>query len=45
VVHRGIVLCSYVCCALVIASFALACALLIYGLGLGYLARYSRGVG
>jgi hypothetical protein len=113
VVHRGLVLCSYICCALVIASFAmfardqlsgaskhqvaqiasgtpttpgeapasghhgavrrfidnasnaltspfrgvfqsgsqwakrifaLVCAMLVYGLGLGYLARYSQGV-
>ena len=113
VIHRGLVLCSYICCALVIASFglfardqlsgaskhqaaqiasgtpttpgeapssghhgavrrfidnasnaltspfrgvfqsssqwakrifALVCAILLYGLCLGYLARYSRGV-
>ena len=113
VVHRGLVLCSYICCGLVIASFvlfagdqlsgaskhqvaqiasgtpttpgeapsrghhgavrrfidnasnaltspfrgvfrsssqwakrifALVCAILVYGLGLGYLARYSQGV-
>jgi hypothetical protein len=113
VVHRGLVLCSYICCGLVIASFALfardqlsgaskhqaaqiasgtpttpgeapsnghhtavrrfidnasnaltspfrgvfqsssewakrifalVCAILVYGLGLGYLARYSQGI-
>jgi len=113
VLHRGLVLCSYVCCALVIASFAmfardqlsgaskhqvaqitsgatagqgvtsadahhgavrrfiddsasaltspfrsifqsssewadrifaLVCSILVYGLGLGYLGRYARGV-
>lgn len=113
VIHRGLVLCSYTCCALVIASFgmfardqfsgaskhqvaqiasgtptspgvtpasphhgavrrfidnasnaltspfgsifqsssewarkifALVCAILVYGIGLGYLARYARGV-
>ena len=113
-VSRGLVLCSYICCALVIASFALfardqlsgaskhqvaqiasgtptspsvtptgphhdgarrfidnasnaltspfrsvfqsssqwgkrlfalICAILVYGIGLGYLARYARGVG